>query len=99
VRKATAFRGRANKTALPYKNLGTISLENVPGNIFKVPIYKNRFPCKTTIHVYQALTPSKGRYTPFEIPVQIHQNPLKGILMNLVRESRMTAVAWDKVIK
>jgi hypothetical protein len=42
------------------------------------------------------LTPAKGRYTPFGIPVQIHQNPLKGILLNLVRESRMTAMAWDK---
>jgi hypothetical protein len=35
VRKATAFRGRANKTALPYKNLGTISLENVPVEHFQ----------------------------------------------------------------
>jgi hypothetical protein len=35
VRKATAFRGRANKTALPYKNSRKTRLENVPGEHFQ----------------------------------------------------------------
>jgi hypothetical protein len=44
------------------------------------------------------LTPAKGRYTPFGIPAQIHQNPLKGILLNLVSNQKMTAAAWGKEI-
>jgi hypothetical protein len=35
VRKATAFRGRANKTALPYKSLRQAILENVPVEHFQ----------------------------------------------------------------
>jgi hypothetical protein len=35
VRKATAFRGRANKTALPYKSLEHTVLENVPVEHFQ----------------------------------------------------------------
>jgi hypothetical protein len=41
VRTATAFRGRADKTALPYKSLGPISLENVPGEHFQQVNVKN----------------------------------------------------------
>jgi hypothetical protein len=35
VRKATAFRGRANKTALPYKSSECTTLENVPVEHFQ----------------------------------------------------------------
>jgi hypothetical protein len=35
VRKATAFRGRANKTALPYKSPERTALENVPVEHFQ----------------------------------------------------------------
>jgi hypothetical protein len=41
VRKATAFRGRANKTALPTNRSNKLTLKMFRGNIFKVPIYKN----------------------------------------------------------
>jgi hypothetical protein len=35
VRKATAFRGRTDKTVLPYKSLELTSLENVPVEHFQ----------------------------------------------------------------
>jgi hypothetical protein len=35
VRKATAFRGRADKTALPYKSPELTTLENVPVEHFQ----------------------------------------------------------------
>jgi hypothetical protein len=36
VRKATAFRGRTDKTVLPYKSLEHTTLENVPGEHFQI---------------------------------------------------------------
>jgi hypothetical protein len=41
VRKATAFRGRANKTALPTNRPKQYSLKMFRGNIFKVSIAQN----------------------------------------------------------
>jgi hypothetical protein len=41
VRKATAFRGRANKTALPTNRPKQYPLKMFRGNIFKVSIDKN----------------------------------------------------------
>jgi hypothetical protein len=35
VRKATAFRGRTDKTVLPYKSPEQTNLENVPGEHFQ----------------------------------------------------------------
>jgi hypothetical protein len=41
VRKATAFRGRANKTALHTNRPNKLTLKMFRWNIFKVPIDKN----------------------------------------------------------
>jgi hypothetical protein len=41
VRKATAFRGRANKTAIPNNRPNKLTLKMFRGKIFKVTIDKN----------------------------------------------------------
>jgi hypothetical protein len=48
VRKATAFRGRANKTALPTDRPNKLILKMFRWNIFKVPIDKKLCPYKGT---------------------------------------------------
>jgi hypothetical protein len=61
VRKATAFRGRANKTALPTNRPKQYSLKMFRGNIFKLIKIDSRGLCP--------LDPCQRADSPFGIPI------------------------------